>query len=162
MRTIQYGDADVIVAGGSEMATTPTASAASARRGALDAKRRPTKASRPWDRDRDGFVMGDGAGGMVLEEYEYAKARGARIYAELVGFGMSGDAYHITAPPEDGAGARLSMENACATPASMPTTVQYVNAHATSTPLGDVAETIAMKNAFGEHASKLPSARPSR
>jgi 3-oxoacyl-[acyl-carrier-protein] synthase II len=115
----------------------------------------PERASRPWDRDRDGFVMGDGAGGMVLEALEHAKARGARIYAEVIGFGMSGDAYHITAPPDDGAGARLSMENSLRDAGISGDEVQYVNAHATSTPLGDVAETIAMKNAFGAHARKL-------
>jgi 3-oxoacyl-[acyl-carrier-protein] synthase II len=156
MRTIQYGDADVVVAGGSEMAQTPTAVGGFSQARALSTRNdEPTKASRPWDRDRDGFVMGDGAGGMVLEEYEYAKGRGARIYAELVGFGMSGDAYHITAPPDDGAGARLSMENSLRDAGIRADEVQYVNAHATSTPLGDVAETIAMKNAFGAHALRL-------
>jgi len=156
MRTIQYGDADVVVAGGSEMAQTPTAVGGFSQARALSTRNdEPAKASRPWDRDRDGFVMGDGAGGMVLEELGHAKARGARIYAELIGFGMSGDAYHITAPPDDGAGARLSMENSLRDAGISPDAVQYVNAHATSTPLGDVAETIAMKNAFGAHAKKL-------
>ncbi|HET8691578.1 MAG TPA: beta-ketoacyl-ACP synthase II [Steroidobacteraceae bacterium] len=156
MRTIQYGDADVVVAGGSEMAQTPTAVGGFCQARALSTRNdEPTRASRPWDRDRDGFVMGDGAGGMVLEEYEHAKARGARIYAELTGFGMSGDAYHITAPPDDGAGARLSMENCLRDAATNADEVQYVNAHATSTPLGDLAETLAIKNAFGAHASKL-------
>ncbi|MGH8130127.1 MAG: beta-ketoacyl synthase N-terminal-like domain-containing protein, partial [Steroidobacteraceae bacterium] len=115
----------------------------------------PERASRPWDRDRDGFVMGDGAGGVVLEEYEHAKIRGATIHAELIGFGMSGDAYHITAPPDDGAGARLSMENCLRDAGINAGDVQYVNAHATSTILGDIAETTAIKNAFGAHAKKL-------
>ncbi len=156
MRTIQYGDADVVIAGGAEMAQTPTAVGGFCQARALSTRNaEPTRASRPWDRDRDGFVMGDGAGAMVLEEYESAKKRGARIYAELIGFGMSGDAFHITAPPDDGAGARLSMENSLRDAAINPDEVQHVNAHATSTPLGDVAETTAMKNAFGAHAAKL-------
>ncbi len=156
MRTIQYGDADVVVAGGAEMAQTPTAVGGVSQARALSTRNdEPTKASRPWDRERDGFVMGDGAGAVVLEEYEAARKRGARIYAELIGFGMSGDAFHITAPPEDGAGARLSMENSLRDAGINPDEVQHVNAHATSTPLGDVAETTAMKNAFGAHAAKL-------
>ncbi len=156
MRTIQYGDADVIVAGGAEMAQTPTAVGGFSQARALSTRNsEPTMASRPWDRDRDGFVMGDGAGAIMLEEYEHAKKRGARIFAELTGFGMSGDAYHITAPPDDGAGARLSMENCLRDAGINADQVQYVNAHATSTPLGDLAETIAIKNAFGEHAKKL-------
>jgi 3-oxoacyl-[acyl-carrier-protein] synthase II len=156
MRTIQYGDADVVIAGGSEMAQTPTAVGGFSQARALSTRNdEPARASRPWDRDRDGFVMGDGAGAMVLEEYESARRRGARIYAELVGFGMSGDAFHITAPPDDGAGARLSMENSLRDAGINADEVQHVNAHATSTPLGDVAETIAMKNAFGAHAAKL-------
>ncbi len=156
MRTIQYGDADVVVAGGAEMAQTPTAVGGFSQARALSTRNdEPTKASRPWDRERDGFVMGDGAGAVVLEEYEAARKRGARIYAELIGFGMSGDAFHITAPPEDGAGARLSMENSLRDAGINPDEVQHVNAHATSTPLGDVAETTAMKNAFGAHAAKL-------
>ena len=124
---------------------------------------RPQEASRPWDQDRDGFVLSDGGGAVVLEELEHARARGARIYAELVGFGMSGDAYHITAPPEDGEGARLAMVNALrdAQPQRR-RDVQYINAHATSTPLGDKAETIAIKRAFGDHAARSRSARPSR
>ena len=156
MRTIQYGDADVIVAGGAEMAQTPTAVGGFSQARAVSTRNEePEKASRPWDRDRDGFVMGDGAGAIVLEEYEYAKKRGAPILAELIGFGMSGDAFHITAPPEDGAGARLSMENCLRDAGIDATDVQYVNAHATSTPLGDVAETTAIKNAFGAHAASL-------
>jgi len=156
MRTIQYGDADVVIAGGAEMAQTPTAVGGFSQARALSTRNdEPARASRPWDRDRDGFVMGDGAGAVVLEEYESARKRGARIYAELVGFGMSGDAFHITAPPEDGAGARLSMENSLRDAGINADEVQHVNAHATSTPLGDVAETIAIKNAFGPHAAKL-------
>ena len=156
MRTIQYGDADVVVAGGAEMAQTPTAVGGFCQARALSTRNdEPARASRPWDRDRDGFVMGDGAGGMVLEEYEHARSRGARIYAEVIGFGMSGDAFHITAPPDDGAGARLSMENSLRDAAINADSVQYVNAHATSTMIGDVAETIAIKNAFGAHAAKL-------
>ncbi|MEX2150582.1 MAG: beta-ketoacyl-ACP synthase II [Steroidobacteraceae bacterium] len=156
MRTIQYGDADVIVAGGAEMAQTPTAVGGFSQARAVSTRNEePEKASRPWDRDRDGFVMGDGAGAIVLEEYEYAKRRGAPILAELIGFGMSGDAFHITAPPEDGAGARLSMENCLRDAGIDATDVQYVNAHATSTPLGDVAETTAIKNAFGAHSASL-------
>jgi len=156
MRTIQYGDADVVVAGGAEMAQTPTALGGFSQARALSTRNdEPARASRPWDRGRDGFVMGDGAGAMVLEEYEAARKRGARIYAELTGFGMSGDAFHITAPPEDGAGARLSMENSLRDAGINADQVQHVNAHATSTPLGDVAETTAIKNAFGAHASRL-------
>jgi 3-oxoacyl-[acyl-carrier-protein] synthase II len=156
MRTIQYGDADVVVAGGAEMAQTPTALGGFSQARALSTRNdEPGKASRPWDRGRDGFVMGDGAGAMVLEEYESARKRGARIYAELVGFGMSGDAFHITAPPDDGAGARLSMENSLRDAGINADEVQHVNAHATSTPLGDLAETIAIKNAFGPHAARL-------
>jgi 3-oxoacyl-[acyl-carrier-protein] synthase II len=156
MRTIQYGDADAVVAGGSEMAETPTAVGGICQARALSTRNdEPAKASRPWDRDRDGFVMGDGAGAVVLEELETARKRGARIYAELIGFGMSGDAYHITAPPDDGAGARLSMENSLRDAAIRAEEVQYVNAHATSTPLGDLAESIAIKNAFGAHAARL-------
>jgi len=156
MRTIQYGDADVVIAGGAEMAQTPTAVGGFSQARALSTRNdEPARASRPWDRDRDGFVMGDGAGAMVLEEYEFARKRGARIYAELVGFGMSGDAFHITAPPENGAGARLSMENGLRDAGINADEVQHVNAHATSTPLGDVAETTAIKDAFGAHAAKL-------
>jgi 3-oxoacyl-[acyl-carrier-protein] synthase II len=156
MRTIQYGDADVIVAGGGEMATTPCGLGGFGQAKALSVRNdAPAKASRPWDRDRDGFVLADGGGAVVLEELEHAKKRGARIYAELVGFGMSGDAHHITAPPEDGDGARMSMLNALNDARMNPDDVQYLNAHATSTPLGDKAETVAMKRAFGDHAGKL-------
>jgi 3-oxoacyl-[acyl-carrier-protein] synthase II len=155
-RLIQYGDADVMIAGGAEMATTPLGLGGFAQARALSQRNDdPQRASRPWDRDRDGFVLSDGAGAVVLEEYEHAKARGARIYAEFAGFGMSGDAHHITTPPEDGEGARLAMANALRDAAISPTEVQYVNAHATSTELGDRAETMAMKRAFGDHAYKL-------
>jgi 3-oxoacyl-[acyl-carrier-protein] synthase II len=156
MRTIQYGDADVIIAGGGEMATTRCGLGSFGQAKALSTRNdAPTEASRPWDKDRDGFVLSDGGGAMVLEELEHARARGARIHAELVGFGMSGDAYHITAPPEDGEGARLAMVNALRDASLNPGDVQYINAHATSTPLGDKAETVAMKRAFGDHARRV-------
>jgi 3-oxoacyl-[acyl-carrier-protein] synthase II len=155
-RTIQYGDADVIIAGGAEMAQTPTAVGGFCQARAVSTRNEdPERASRPWDRDRDGFVMGDGAGGIVLEEYEHARARNAPIHAELIGFGMSGDAFHITAPPEDGAGARLSMVNSLRDARINADEVQYINAHATSTIIGDIAETTAIKGAFGAHARKL-------
>jgi 3-oxoacyl-[acyl-carrier-protein] synthase II len=156
MRCIQYGDADLIIAGGGEMATTRCGLGSFGQAKALSTRNdAPKEASRPWDRDRDGFVLSDGGGAVLLEELEHAKKRGARIYAELVGFGMSGDAYHITAPPEDGEGARLAMVNALRDAKLNPEDVQYINAHATSTPLGDKAETEAMKRAFGEHAYKV-------
>ncbi len=156
LRTIQYGDADVIVAGGGEMATTVCGLASFAQAKALSTRNEaPKEASRPWDLDRDGFVLSDGGGALILEELEHARQRGARIYAELIGFGMSGDAYHITLPPEDGEGARLSMANALKDAAINAADVQYVNAHATSTAAGDKAETLAMKRAFGDHASRL-------
>jgi 3-oxoacyl-[acyl-carrier-protein] synthase II len=156
MRTIQYGDADMIVAGGGEMATTRCGLGSFGQAKALSTRNdAPTEASRPWDKDRDGFVLSDGGGAMVLEELEHARARGAHIHAELVGFGMSGDAYHITAPPEDGEGARLAMVNALKDASLNANEVQYINAHATSTPLGDKAETIAMKRAFGDHAKRV-------
>ena len=149
-RCIQYGDADVMVAGGAEMALNPMGVAGFCQAKALSERNDdPKRASRPWDRDRDGFVMADGAGAMVLEEYEFARARGARIYAEFVGLGMSGDAFHITAPPEDGAGARLAMENALADAKVSAKDLDYINAHATSTPLGDKSETVAIKSALG-------------
>lgn len=155
-RLIQYGDADMMIGGAGEMATTPLGLGSFAQARALSTRNdEPQRASRPWDRDRDGFVLSDGAGALMLEEYEHAKARGARIYAELVGFGMSGDAYHITAPPEDGEGARLAMANAMNDAKLNASDVQYVNAHATSTDLGDRAETIAMKRCFGDHAYKM-------
>jgi len=155
-RSIQYGDADLIISGGAEMGTTPTAVGGFAQAKALSTRNdSPATASRPWDLDRDGFVLGDGGGAMVLEEYEHARRRGARVYAELSGFGMSGDAYHITAPPEDGAGARLAMVNALRDAGINGSEVHYLNAHATSTPLGDRAETAAIKATFGDHAYKL-------
>lgn len=155
-RTIQYGDADVMVAGGAEMATTPLALGGFAQARALSERNdNPAAASRPWDRDRDGFVMADGAGALVLESLEHAEARGAKIYAELVGFGMSADAHHITSPPEDGEGARLSMVNALRDARLNADELQYINAHATSTPLGDKAETLAIKRALGEHAYRV-------
>jgi len=155
-RTIQYGDADVMLAGGGEMSTTRLGISGFSQAKALSTRNdSPTEASRPWDRDRDGFVAADGGGAIMLEELEHARRRGARIYAELVGFGMSGDAYHITAPPEDGAGAQLAMQNALHDAALDPSAVQYLNAHATSTNLGDRAETVAIKSAFGEHARSL-------
>jgi len=155
-RCIQYGDADLIISGGAEMGTTPTAIGGFSQAKALSTRNdSPTTASRPWDRDRDGFVLSDGGGAMILEEYEHARRRGARIHAELVGFGMSGDAFHITAPPEDGAGAALAMRNALRDAQLNPADVQYLNAHATSTPLGDHAETLAIKSTFGDHAKRL-------
>jgi 3-oxoacyl-[acyl-carrier-protein] synthase II len=156
LRTIQYGDADVIIAGGGEMATTRCGLGSFGQAKALSTRNdSPTEASRPWDKDRDGFVLSDGGGAVLLEELGHARARGARIYAELIGFGMSGDAYHITAPPEDGEGARLAMAKALTDAQLDAGAVQYVNAHATSTELGDRAETVAIKRAFGEHARRL-------
>jgi 3-oxoacyl-[acyl-carrier-protein] synthase II len=149
-RCIQYGDADIVLSGGAEMGTTPTAIGGFAQAKALSTRNdEPTKASRPWDRDRDGFVLGEGAGVLVLEEYEHAKARGATIYAEMAGFGMSGDAHHITAPPDDGAGAVAAMRNALRDAGLPPSEIQYINAHGTSTPQGDLAETHAIKTVFG-------------
>ena len=156
MRMIQYGEVDAMIAGGSEMATCVTGMSGFAQAKALSQRNDdPQAASRPWDKDRDGFVMGDGAAAMVLEDYEHAKARGAKIYAEIIGFGMSGDAFHVTAPPEDGEGARKSMANALRDAKTNPDQVQYINAHATSTPLGDRAETTAIHRAFGEPAKKI-------
>jgi 3-oxoacyl-[acyl-carrier-protein] synthase II len=155
-RTIAYGDADVMICGGAEMATTPLGLGGFSAARALSTRNdNPQVASRPWDRDRDGFVLSDGAGILVLEEYEHAKARGARIYAELTGFGMSDDAFHITAPPEDGSGAALSMRNAIHDAGIDPTAVSYINAHGTSTPAGDLAETRAVKKVMGEAAHSV-------
>lgn len=151
-RMIQYGEADVMVAGGAEYATSPITVAAFHSMKALSTKNEtPEQASRPWDDDRDGFVLGDGAGVLVLEEYEHAKARGARIYAEVLGFGMSADAYHITSPAEDGAGGAMAMRNALQDGGLNPEDVDYLNAHGTSTPLGDIAETKGIKSVFGEN-----------
>jgi 3-oxoacyl-[acyl-carrier-protein] synthase II len=156
MRAIQYGDADVIIAGGGEMATTRSGLGSFGQAKALSTRNdAPKEASRPWDKDRDGFVLSDGGGAVLLEELEHAKRRGARIYAEAVGFGMSGDAYHITAPPEDGEGARLAMVNSLRDARLNAGDVQYINAHATSTPLGDKAETVALKRAFGDAARSI-------
>ncbi|HEX6573078.1 MAG TPA: beta-ketoacyl-ACP synthase II [Steroidobacteraceae bacterium] len=155
-RLIQYGDADVMVAGGAEMAFTPLGVGSFGQAKALSLRNdEPERASRPWDRDRDGFVMAEGGGAVILEEYEHARARGATIYAELAGFGMSGDAHHITAPPETGEGARLAMVNAIRDAGLEPHEVDYINAHATSTELGDIAETVAIKRALGDHARKV-------
>jgi len=153
-RLIEYGDADVMIAGGSECTVSPLGVGGFAAMRALSTRNDdPTTASRPWDKDRDGFVLGEGAGVMVLEEYEYAKKRGARIYAELVGYGMSADAGHMTAPNMDGP--RRAMLNAMRNAGVNPSQIQYLNAHGTSTPLGDVNETNAIKAALGDHAKKL-------
>jgi 3-oxoacyl-[acyl-carrier-protein] synthase II len=155
-RTIAYGDADAMLAGGAEASITPLGIAGFGAARALSSRNDdPQAASRPWDKDRDGFVMGEGAGVVMLEEYEAAKARGATIYAELVGFGMSGDAYHMTSPPEDGEGAAASMQNAINDAQLNASDIGYVNAHGTSTPAGDVAEVAAVKRVFNEHAYKL-------
>jgi 3-oxoacyl-[acyl-carrier-protein] synthase II len=155
MRMIQYGEADAMIAGGAEYATTPTSVGGFCSMKALSTRNDdPEKASRPWDSGRDGFVMGDGAGIVVIEEYERAKARGARIYCELAGFGMSGDAYHMTAPSENGDGAARCMRNAMRDAGLDASAIGYVNAHGTSTPAGDLAETMALKSALGEHAYK--------
>ena len=153
MRMIQYGDADIMVAGGAEHGCTPTSIAGFCAMKALSTRNdEPQRASRPWDKDRDGFVLGDGAGILVLEEYESAKARGARIYCELVGYGASSDAYHMTAPSENGEGPARCMAAAFADAGINADQVEYLNAHGTSTPLGDVAETLAIKRALGDHA----------
>ncbi|MCG9696971.1 beta-ketoacyl-ACP synthase II [Shewanella sp. Isolate11] len=155
-RTIAYGDADVMVAGGAEDVTCPLAVGGFGSAKALSTRNDdPTAASRPWDKDRDGFVIGDGAGVMVMEEYEHAKARGATIYGELVGFGMSGDAFHMTSPPADGAGAAAAMENAIKDAGIDKALIGYINAHGTSTPAGDKAEVAAVKSVFEQHAYDL-------
>lgn len=156
-RTIQYGDADVMIAGGAEHGSSPLGMAGFAAARALSTRNdEPQKASRPWDKGRDGFVLADGAGALVLEELEHARARGARIYGEVVGFGVSGDAYHMTAPPEDGAGAAASMRNALQDAGLAADAIGYINAHGTSTPAGDIAETRAIKAVFGAAAQGVP------
>ncbi|MGQ9658784.1 MAG: beta-ketoacyl-ACP synthase II [Thermochromatium sp.] len=153
---IRHGYVDVMLAGGAEMATSPVGLGGFAAARALSTRNDdPEAASRPFDKDRDGFVLSDGAGVVVLEEYEHARARGANIYAELVGVGMNSDAYHMTAPPEDGRGAAECMQMALTDAGLNPDQVQYINAHGTSTPAGDIAETLAIKRAFGDHAYKL-------
>jgi len=155
-RLIEYGDADIMIAGGSEATVSPLGVGGFCAARALSHRNEePATASRPWDVDRDGFVLGEGAGVLVLEEYDHARDRNARIYCELSGYGMSADAHHITAPPEDGAGAARSMQHALRNARLAPSDIDYINAHGTSTPLGDVAECIAVKRAFGEHAYKL-------
>ena len=155
-RLIEYGDADVMVAGGAEMATSRTGLAGFAAARALSTRNdKPELASRPWDKDRDGFVLSDGAGVMVLEEYEFAKKRGAKIYAELIGYGMSADAFHMTAPSKNGKGAAYCMQNAMRNGKITSNDIQYINAHGTSTPAGDIAETIAIKTVFEGNAKKI-------
>lgn len=155
-RLIEYGDVDVMVAGGSESCICALGVGGFSASRALSTRNDdPLTASRPWDTDRDGFVLGEGAGALVLEEYEHARSRGAKIYAELVGYGMSSDAHHITAPCEDGEGAARSMTNALRSGGINADEVDYVNAHGTSTPLGDIAEVVAVKRAFGNHAKQL-------
>jgi len=155
-RMIQYGDADVMFVGGAEKASTEMGMGGFGAARALSTRNdSPETASRPWDESRDGFVLGDGAGVLVIEEYEHAKARGAKIYAEFVGFGMSGDAYHMTSPPESGAGAALAMKNAIKDAGIQATDIQYINAHGTSTPAGDIAETQAVKSIWGDAANSV-------
>lgn len=155
-RMIAYGDADAMLAGGAEASITTLGIAGFASARALSSNNdNPQAASRPWDKDRDGFVMGEGAGVVMLEEYETAVARGAKIYGELVGFGMSGDAYHMTSPPDDGEGAAASMQNAIKDAGIDPSLIGYINAHGTSTPAGDIAEVAAVKRVFGDHAYNL-------
>jgi 3-oxoacyl-[acyl-carrier-protein] synthase II len=155
-RNIAYDEADVMIAGGAEMAACGLGMGGFGASRALSTRNdEPTRASRPWDKGRDGFVLSDGAGALVLEELEHAKARGATIYAELIGFGMSGDAFHMTSPPEDGAGAARCIINALRDAKITPDQVQYINAHGTSTPAGDLAEVNAIKSVFGDHAYKL-------
>ena len=155
-RTIAYGDADVMIAGGTEKGSSELGMAGFAAARAMSTRNdEPEKASRPWDKDRDGFVLGDGAAILVLEGLDHALARGAKIYAEITGLGMSDDAHHITSPPENGEGARKAMENALRDAGLVPSDINYINAHGTSTPAGDIAETNAVKDLFGEHANSL-------
>ncbi|WP_251359897.1 beta-ketoacyl-ACP synthase II [Kangiella sp. TOML190] len=155
-RMITYGDADAMLAGGAEKGSTPVSIGGFSSAKALSTRNDdPHAASRPWDKDRDGFVMGDGAGVMMLEEYEHAKARGAKIYAEVTGFGMSADAFHITSPPANGEGAASAMQNALNDAGMNPAEIQYINAHGTSTPAGDIAETNAVKTIFGDYAKSV-------
>jgi 3-oxoacyl-[acyl-carrier-protein] synthase II len=155
-RLMERGDVDAMVVGGAEMATTPVGVGGFAAARALSTRNDdPQGASRPWDRDRDGFVLGDGAGVVVLEEYEHARARGAKIYAELSGFGMSGDAYHMTSPPEDGHGALQAMRQAVEDAGCDPASIDYINAHGTSTKAGDLAECCAVKSLMGAAADKV-------
>ena len=158
-RSIACGEADVMVAGGAEMASTPLSIAGFISARALSLNPDPQAASRPWDRDRDGFVLSDGSGSLVLEEYDHAKSRGAKIYAEIIGFGTSSDAHHMTAPPEDGRGAALAMTNAIDDAQINRSEVDYINAHGTSTPLGDIAETIALKSVFGKSVPQISSTK---
>ena len=158
-RSIACGEADVMIAGGAEMASTPLSIAGFISARALSTNPDPQAASRPWDRDRDGFVLSDGAGSLVLEEYDHAKSRGANIHAEIIGFGTSSDAHHMTAPPEDGRGAALAMINAIDDAEINISEVDYINAHGTSTPLGDIAETIALKSVFGKSVPQISSTK---
>ena len=158
-RSIACGEADVMVAGGAEMASTPLSIAGFISARALSLNPDPQAASRPWDRDRDGFVLSDGSGSLVLEEYDHAKSRGAEIYAEIIGFGTSSDAHHMTAPPEDGRGAALAMTNAIDDAQINRSEDDYINAHGTSTPLGDIAETIALKSVFGKSVPQISSTK---
>ena len=158
-RSIACGEADVMIAGGAEMAYTPLSIAGFISARALSMNPNPEAASRPWDKDRDGFVLSDGAGSLVIEDYEHAKARGATIHAEIIGFGTSSDAYHMTAPPEDGRGATLAMSNAIDDAEINSSEIDYINAHGTSTPLGDIAETIALKNVFANAVPQISSTK---
>ena len=158
-RSISCGEADVMIAGGAEMASTPLSVAGFISARALSMNSNPEEASRPWDKDRDGFVLSDGAGSLVLEEFEHAKSRGATIHAEIIGFGTSSDAYHMTAPPEDGRGAALAMSNAINDAEIDTSEIDYINAHGTSTPLGDIAETVALKKVFGTDVPQISSTK---
>ena len=158
-RSISCGEADVMIAGGAEMASTPLSVAGFISARALSMNSNPEAASRPWDKDRDGFVLSDGAGSLVLEEFEHAKSRGATIHAEIIGFGTSSDAYHMTAPPEDGRGAALAMSNAISDAEIDTSEINYINAHGTSTPLGDIAETVALKKVFGTDVPQISSTK---